>query len=86
VPCGIYSSNTSGPKGKADPERGIREFVVGTGGRSHYPIREPIANSELYNDETYGVLKLTLRPESYEWRFIPVEGQTFSDSGSARCH
>jgi hypothetical protein len=74
------------PQGRADPERGIREFVVGTGGRSHYPIREPIANSELYNDETYGVLKLTLRPESYEWRFIPVEGQTFSDSGSARCH
>ena len=74
------------PNGKADPQRGIREFVVGTGGRSHYSILGPIANSEVYNDETYGVLKLTLRPESYEWRFLPVEGETFTDSGSARCH
>jgi acid phosphatase type 7 len=74
------------PNGKADPERGLREFVVGTGGRSHYSILGPIANSEVYNDETYGVLKLTLRPESYEWRFIPVEGETFTDSGSAGCH
>jgi hypothetical protein len=74
------------PDGKADPQRGIREFVVGTGGRSHYQIGEPIANSELYNDESYGVLRLTLRPEGYEWRFIPVAGETFTDSGSARCH
>jgi acid phosphatase type 7 len=74
------------PNGKADPQRGIREFVVGTGGRSHYLILEPIANSEVYNDETYGVLMLTLRPEGYEWQFLPVEGETFTDSGSARCH
>jgi 3',5'-cyclic AMP phosphodiesterase CpdA len=73
------------PNGEADPEGGIREFVVGTGGKSHYPILGPIANSEVYNDETYGVLKLTLRPEGYQWRFIPVEGETFTDSGSARC-
>jgi acid phosphatase type 7 len=74
------------PDGKADPQRGIREFVVGTGGRSHYQIGEPIANTEVYNDDTYGVLKLTPRPEGYEWRFVPVAGETFTDSGSARCH
>jgi hypothetical protein len=74
------------PEGRADPPRGIREFVVGTGGKSHYPVLEPIANSEVYDDETYGVLELTLNPKSYEWRFIPVEGETFTDSGSARCH
>jgi acid phosphatase type 7 len=74
------------PDGNADPQRGIREFVVGTGGRSHYPILGPIANIEVYNDETYGVLKLTPHPESYEWRFIPVAGETFTDSGSAGCH
>ena len=74
------------PGGKADPQRGIREFVVGTGGKSPYPILEPIANSEVYDDETYGVLELTLNPKSLEWRFIPVEGETFTDSGSARCH
>jgi len=74
------------PEGRADPQRGIREFVVGTGGKSHYPIVNPIANSELHNDDTYGVLKLTLHPHSYEWQFVPVEGETFSDSGDARCH
>ena len=74
------------PEGRADPQRGIREFVVGTGGKSHYPIVAPIANSEVHNDESYGVLKLTLHPHSYEWQFVPVEGETFSDSGSARCH
>jgi len=74
------------PEGRADPEGGIRGFVVGTGGKSHYPILDPIANSEIHNDESYGVLKLTLNPKSYEWRFVPVGGETFSDSGSARCH
>ena len=75
------------PVGKADPERGIREFVVGTGGgKGLYPILEPLPNSEVHNDDAYGVLKLTLRPKSYERRFVPEEGETFSDSGSARCH
>jgi acid phosphatase type 7 len=74
------------PNGKADPEDGIRQFVVGTGGRGHYPILAPIANTEVYNDDTYGVLELTLHQKRYEWEFVPVEGQSFSDSGSARCH
>ncbi len=75
------------PGGWEDPERGIREFVVGTGGgKETYPILDPIANSEVHNDDTYGVLKLTLRPEGYEWRFVPVGGDQFTDSGSARCH
>jgi acid phosphatase type 7 len=74
------------PNGKADPQRGIREFVVGTGGRSLNEISDPIANTEVYNDQTYGVLKLTLHPKKYEWEFVPVEGETFSDSGGARCH
>ena len=74
------------PNGRADPQRGIREFVVGTGGESHYPIFEPIANSEVNNDHTYGVLKLTLHPKGYEWRFLPVKGETFTDSGSGLCH
>ena len=75
------------PGGRADPERGIRGFVVGTGGgKGLYPIVDPIANSEVHNDNTYGVLKLTLRPEGYEWRFVPVGGDEFTDSGSAGCH
>jgi hypothetical protein len=75
------------PSGNADPEGGIRQFVVGTGGgASDYPILEPLANSEVHNDESYGVLKLTLRPKGYEWRFLSAEGGEFTDSGSARCH
>jgi Calcineurin-like phosphoesterase len=73
--------------GREDPERGIRQFVVGTGGgKGIYPILDPIANSEVHNDDTYGVLRLRLRPKGYGWRFIPVEGARFTDSGSARCH
>jgi acid phosphatase type 7 len=74
------------PGGKADPDDGIRQFVVGTGGRSLYGIPHPIANTEVYNDDTYGVLELALHPKRYEWEFVPVEGETFSDSGVARCH
>ena len=75
------------PNGRADLQRGIREFVVGTGGgASHYPILDLIANSEVHNDESYGVLRLTLHPKSYEWRFVPVEGESFTDSGEGRCH
>ena len=75
------------PGGREDPERGIRQFVVGTGGgKGTYPILAPIANSEVHNDDTYGVLSLGLRPKGYAWRFVPVEGARFTDSGSARCH
>jgi acid phosphatase type 7 len=74
------------PEGRADPEEGIRQFVVGTGGRSNYQISHPIANTEVYNDDTYGVLELTMQQKSYEWGFVPVKGETFSDSGGAQCH
>jgi hypothetical protein len=74
------------PEGRADPEDGIREFVVGTGGRSNYQISQPIVNTEVYNDDTYGVLKLTLHPKRYEWEFVPVDGESFTDSGAAQCH
>ena len=74
------------PEGNADQERGIRQFVVGTGGKDHYAIGSPIENLKVYNDDTYGVLKLTLKEGGYEWRFVPVEGETFTDSGSARCN
>ena len=75
------------PSGVADPAHGIQEFVVGTGGKSHYGFPgAAIANTEVRNDQTYGVFKLTLSTTSYSWQFIPVAGQTFTDSGSAPCH
>ncbi len=75
------------PEGRADPERGIREFVVGTGGASHYELHTPpVANTQVYDDHTFGVLKLILHPEGYDWRFVPVEGGSFTDSGHGQCH
>jgi acid phosphatase type 7 len=73
------------PEGHADPVNGIREIVVGTGGRSHDPLGFARPNSEVRNSSTYGVLKLTLMPGSYTWQFIPVEGETFTDSGTGFC-
>jgi calcineurin-like phosphoesterase family protein len=72
--------------GVADLYQGIREFVVGTGGKSHYAIFNPIVNSEAHNDDTNGVLKLTLHATSYDWEFVPEAGMTFTDSGSSSCH
>ncbi|MCL5997548.1 MAG: metallophosphoesterase [Chloroflexi bacterium] len=74
------------PDALADPVLGMRQFVVGSGGYSHYATGQPVANSEVRNSNTYGVLKLTLHPASYDWLFVPEAGKTFSDSGSAVCH
>jgi acid phosphatase type 7 len=74
------------PQGEPDPEHGIREFVVGTGGRSHYAFEKIDRDSEVRNNTTYGVLKLTLHPNSYDWEFVPEAGGTFHDSGSGQCH
>jgi hypothetical protein len=74
------------PEGRADPQHGIREIVAGTGGRSHYPLGVPVPNSEVQNDDTYGVLKLSLSSQSYAWEFIPEEGKSFRDAGTYACH
>ena len=74
------------PDGASDPGRGIREFVVGTGGKSHRPFSEPKPNSEVRDATAFGVLKLTLKSKSYDWQFIPEEGKSFTDSGSSACH
>jgi acid phosphatase type 7 len=71
--------------GEADAN-GIREFVVGTGGASHYEFGTPIANSQVRNSTTFGILKLMLHPSGYDWEFVPEAGSTFVDSGSSACH
>lgn len=73
------------PRGEVEFGRGVREFVVGTGGRSRYPFMALHPSSEVQNSDTYGVLMLTLHPASYEWEFVPERGRTFTDRGSARC-
>lgn len=77
------------PSGHADPAYGIREFVVGTGGESQFPLanKDKVANLQASETGTFGVLQLRLRPDSYTWHFIPEPGQgRYTDSGSARCH
>ncbi|HTY40692.1 MAG TPA: metallophosphoesterase [Thermoanaerobaculia bacterium] len=70
--------------GKPDPH-GVRQFVVGTGGRELYPWGSTRPGSEVRNNETFGVLKLTLHADGYDWEFIPVEGESFHDKGSDVC-
>ena len=67
------------------PIDGIRSFVVGTGGRSSYPVLWRLPRSAVVNDTTFGVLRLTLRPASYDWRFLPVAGASFTDRGTSSC-
>jgi hypothetical protein len=74
------------PSGVADPVNGIRQFVVGTGGRALRGLGSTKANSELFRSDTHGVLKLTLGSGSYAWTFVPIAGQTFTDSGTGSCH
>jgi len=74
------------PTGALDAARGIRELVVGTGGADFYQFPTIRANSEVRNNTTHGVIKLTLHPTGYDWEFVPVAGQTFTDAGSESCH
>lgn len=70
--------------GRSDP-RGIRELIVGTGGAplTEFVARQP--NSEVFNNQTFGVIRMTLRADGYDWQFVPVEGSTFGDVGSGSC-
>jgi len=74
------------PDGTRDAERGIREFVVGTGGAEQRPFAEIQPHSQRRAANTAGVLKLTLRTGGYDWKFVPVAGETFTDSGTKGCH
>ena len=60
--------------------------MVGTGGANHTSIASVMANSQVRNSDTYGVLRLTLHPTSYDWQFVPEVGKTFTDSGTGQCH
>ncbi len=75
------------PAGIANPSHGIRQFLVGTGGKSRESFGTIAANSEVRSNN-YGVLKLTLRQTGYDWQFVPdgTSGNTFTDSGTGTCH
>jgi acid phosphatase type 7 len=74
-------------EGERDDARGVRLFVVGTGGGNLRDFEnDPLPTTEVRQDHTWGVLRLTLKPTEYDWKFLPVEGKTFTDSGSGTCH
>jgi acid phosphatase type 7 len=70
--------------GAADPN-GVRAFVVGTGGKNHTSEALVFPNSQVRNYDTFGFLKLTLHSASYDWKFVPEPGKTFTDTGSEGC-
>jgi hypothetical protein len=71
--------------GRAGPE-GIVEYVVGTGGRSHYAFGTPIANSLVRDSTAFGVIRFDLDAGGWASTFVPVAGATFTDSASGTCH
>jgi acid phosphatase type 7 len=76
------------PGGLANASYGLREFVVGTGGKTlSNEVRSPrLANSQVFNGMTWGVLVLRLGEGGYRWKFVPVSGRSFTDAGSTACH
>ena len=74
------------PGGQLDPARGIREFVVGTGGSNLQGFPHPATNSEVRIADTFGVLLLTLRSDGYDWNFTPELPDGQRDAGRGTCH
>ena len=74
------------PSGSLDPVRGIRQFVVGTGGKSLLAFNNSAPNSEVRDNSTFGVLLLKLYDDRYEWEFVPVRVGGFTDAGAHTCH
>ncbi|MCK2245471.1 MULTISPECIES: metallophosphoesterase [unclassified Crossiella] len=73
------------PDGKADPA-GLRQVLVGTGGKSNYNFSRTIPNVEAKDAKSNGVLKLTLSGTGYKGDFVPVSGQSYKDSFTGSCH
>jgi hypothetical protein len=72
------------PDGEIEPDRGVRHFIVGTGGGNRRSARAGRRTDALDTDG-WGILRLELRPESYAWSFLPARPLGFSDSGEASC-
>jgi hypothetical protein len=74
------------PQGVEDAN-GIQSIIVGTGGKDlQQPGTPPESNRVAQSSTSFGVLELTLHASSYDWRFVPIPGQSFTDAGSRGCH
>ncbi|WP_239091133.1 metallophosphoesterase family protein [Asanoa iriomotensis] len=74
------------PQGTSDPGRGIRQFVVGSGGASSYGFGPPVPNSQVRIADTPGVLRLTLDGSGYDWAFLTPGNPSAKDTGHDSCH
>ena len=74
------------PSGVLDAQKGLRQFTVGTGGIGFYGLGDAMPNSAVRQASAYGILKLTLKADSYDWEFIATAPSTFADKGSGLCH
>ncbi len=75
------------PMGKPDPAKGIRQLVVGTGGaKLRKPDHPTHPQSKLLDYSTHGIIELKLHSAGYSWKFVPVAGSSFTDSGTEACH
>jgi hypothetical protein len=72
--------------GRRDVARGIREFVVGTGGAGLRGFSNVKPNSEVRQARSAGVLKLVLGAGFYRWHFISAATSKSTDSGRGTCH
>ncbi|UAJ72495.1 metallophosphoesterase [Synechocystis sp. PCC 7339] len=73
-------------QGELDREKGLRQFVIGTGGKSLYPFKTVRPNSEVQAMGVYGVLKMELQPDGYRWQFLAANTDEFQDQGESPCH
>ena len=73
------------PAGNSDPDRGVRQFVAGTGGAPMHQFGAVRPNSEAQGFD-WGVLKLTLHTDHYQWEFVPAAGAAYHDAGTSSCH
>lgn len=74
------------PDGTRDDERGIHQFIVGTGGANLRSAEDVAQNSVVRQWRSYGLLRLELHPDSYDWQFVVASGEPFEDAGTGKCH
>ena len=75
----------SDPAQHIDRANGIQQFIVGTGGRDLSGLAPAEPNVEVRDNTTFGVLRMTLHPSSYDWQFVPESGSGFTDAGTRAC-
>jgi hypothetical protein len=69
----------------APDQAGVREFIAGTGGHDVPGTTERRSTIQALRTHQFGILLLTLHPDSYEWQFLPTAGGTYTDYGTADC-